>query len=385
MNIAHVVCTFPPYFGGMGGVTFHMASALAARGHAVEVITPMYGGKPPAHDVSFAKRLEPSMEYGNAARLPEIRSELDAFDLVHLHYPFFGTANLVRKWKLRNPEKPLVVTYHMDTRSPGWKGLVFSAYNKWWMPKILSSADLIYGSSLDYIQHSDARHHAEAHPDIWKALPFGVDAHRFAPMEYPEALAKRYELDPQLPTVVFVGGMDPAHHFKGISVLLKALTHLAAGDFPVQAVLVGDGSLRAQYMQEATALGIGQYVKFAGRVHDDELPAHYALGTLTVLPSIHQGEAFGMVLLESMSMGNPVLASDLPGVRTVAAHAGATFPVGDARGLADRMAEFFSMNESDQHAYRVRARMAAVDTFQWPVIAAQLESDYQALLDAVSS
>ena len=141
MKIAHIVCTYPPYYGGMGNSVFKMASALSKLGYEVEVFTPHYYEEkeirseeaPPARtheeplqeQIETVTRLTPDIQYGNAARMPQIGRELDDFDLVHLHYPFFGTANLVRKWKLRNPDKPLVITYHMDTRGTGWIGLAF--------------------------------------------------------------------------------------------------------------------------------------------------------------------------------------------------------------------------------------------------------------------
>ena len=119
MRIAHIVCSYPPYYSGMGNVVYQTASELAKLDHEVEVLTPgQYEAKEikkleePSEEkhepdlqrrIDYATRLKPSLKYGNAARLPQIRGELDRFDLVHLHYPFFGTANLVRKWKLRNP------------------------------------------------------------------------------------------------------------------------------------------------------------------------------------------------------------------------------------------------------------------------------------------
>ena len=65
MKIAHVVCSYLPYFGGMGQLAFHMASELTKRGHTVEVITPQKG-EPEEETVSYANRLRPRFQYGNA-------------------------------------------------------------------------------------------------------------------------------------------------------------------------------------------------------------------------------------------------------------------------------------------------------------------------------
>ncbi|PIT86923.1 MAG: hypothetical protein COU33_00445 [Candidatus Magasanikbacteria bacterium CG10_big_fil_rev_8_21_14_0_10_43_6] len=395
MKIAHIVCSYPPYYGGMGNVVFQIASEQVKQGHTVEVFTPgMFASEeirsseaPQAkthraaltEQIDFATRLKPSISYGNAARLPGIGKELDRFDVVHLHYPFFGTANLVRKWKQKNPEKPLVITYHMDTRSPGWKGLVFTVYTKYWMPKILESADAIIASSVDYIQASDAAAHYATHKDKWHALPFGVDTERFTVQEKPVSLMAQLGLNPEVPTLIFVGGMDAAHHFKGVPVLLKALALLKSQNRVTQCILVGDGELRGSFELTAQGMGLGPFVRFVGKVSNDMLPVYYNAADLCILPSLHKGEAFGMVLLEAMASGVPVIATDLPGVRTVAEDGGMTVPVNDYREIAATVEEYFS-GPTDRDVWQTRVRSVAELKYAWPPIVRQILSLYTDLL-----
>jgi glycosyltransferase involved in cell wall biosynthesis len=391
MKIAHIVCTYPPYYGGMGNVVFEMASGLSALGHEVEVLTPDYYPqeevKPATAEpeekhvpeiqerVDYATRLKPALQYGNAAYIPRIQNELDRFDLVHLHYPFFGVANLVRRWKLRNPRKPLVITYHMDNRAPNWKGLFFKYYSKFWMPKILGAADKLLVSSLDYLNASDAN---GLYPDKWIELPFGVDVDRFIPREKPAKLQLRHSVSQELPTVLFVGGMDTAHYFKGVPVLLEALLLLKNNNTPVQAILVGEGDLRSDLMLRSKSFGLDGLVHFVGKVSDEELPYYYNLTDLFVLPSVSQNEAFGMVLLEAMASGVPVVASDLPGVRTVAEDAGFVVPPRDSKALADVIYQFF--NNPNRANFGQSLRSLAEEKYAWPVIIKQLEEIYQQLL-----
>lgn len=380
MKIAHIVCSFPPYYGGMGNAALQMVSELTQLGHDVEVITPLYGREDvPAEQADYAQRLRPSISYGNAARLPKLSKELKRFDLIHLHYPFFGTANIVRRFKQHHPEVPLVITYHMDTRGPGWKGLFFKYYCKYWMPKVLGSADALIASSFDYITSSQAASLYQEQPDKWHELPFGVDTDRFAVRDKPEALFERYALAIDAPTIVFVGGMDPAHYFKGVPVLLKALVKLKHAGVPVQGVLVGGGSLQAQFELQARGLGLRELVRFVGHVSDEELPYHYNMADLTILPSLHQAEAFGMVLLESFASGVPVVASDLPGVRSVASQAGFVCPPHDATALAEQIADYFSP-ETDWQDWQMRARDVAVSKYGWKPIVARLAKLYEKLV-----
>jgi len=395
MKIAHIVSTYPPYYGGMGNVVFQTASELAKLGHDVEVFTPgSYEEKEikkttePAEEehttelqekVDYARRLKPSLKYGNAARIPSIQKELKDFDIVHLHYPFFGTAGMIQNWKIKNPYNAFAITYHMDTRAPGLKGLFFKYYAKYWMPRILNSADVLFVSSFDYLQASDANHLYQNNPNKWVELPFGVDVERFKPRSKPEALLKRHGLDPEAPTIVFVGGMDSAHYFKGVPVLLRALGALKAQNMPIQAVFVGEGGVRVRFENKALFYGLSKLVKFVGQVSDEELPYYYNLGDLCVLPSINRGEAFGMVLLEAMASGVPVLATDLPGVRTVASEGGLVVPVDNYQALAEGLAQYFSA-ETDREIWKQKARQVAEDNYAWGVVVKQLEGVYKELV-----
>ena len=395
MNIVHIVCRYPPYYSGMGKVVFKSAAELSKLGHEVLVLTPEYYEEkeirssdiPPLEEhsaelkerIDFAKRLKPNFRYGNAARLGDIASELRDADIVHLHYPFFGTANLVKKWKKRNPLKPLVLTYHMDPRSPGWKGLFFKLYAEWWMPKILDSADRLITSSLDYIQQSHASPHFGHNPGKWVEIPFGVDTEVFRPGTKPKALFERLGLEIASPLILFVGGMDEAHYFKGIPVLLKALTLLKnTRDLHFQTVLVGEGTLRHSYEQQARLYGIEDQLRFVGAVSDEELPSFYNMADLFVLPSTNSSEAFGMVLLEAMASAVPVLASDLPGVRSLAEEGGVTFRAGDHQDLAEALLGYF-LDQENEEAWGNQARMVAEEKYAWPVVAKRLEDLYQSL------
>ena len=377
----------------MGNVVLQTVEELGKRGHSVEVLTPLYKDPLPEtieeqyeepamkEQIDYARRFTPSIQYGNAARIPKVKTLLETFDLVHLHYPFYGTANLVRQWKNRNPYTPLVITYHMDTRAPGWKGLIFKWYNKYWMPKILRSADLIIGSSEDYIDVSDARALRDEMPEKWQTLPFGVDTERFMPRERPQEVFDEIGLDISVPTVLFVGGMDRAHYFKGVSVLLKAIKRLQHEGVSLQVIMVGDGDLRESYQRQALLYGLQDTVVFLGRVEDDVLPYVYNAADVCVLPSTTRGEAFGMVLLEAMASGVPVVASDIPGVRSVAADGGLTVPPGDDDALAQAIHTMLEQSPAQKQQQSEDVRAVVEASYSWERIVDTLEIWYQELVE----
>ncbi len=397
MKIAQIVSSFPPYYGGMGNVVFQTAEELRKRGNEVIVYTPQYyegreikSIKEEAEEehspeveeqIETVKRLTPSFQYGNAARLPQLYKELKGFDIVHLHYPFFGTAGIIKKWKKKNPQIPLVVTYHMDPRGLGWKGFFFKVYSKYYSSKVLTVADKIIASSFDYAESSEAAPLLEEFPDKWVELPFGVDSERFRPREVPMQILDAHNLDPRIPIVLFVGGMDRAHYFKGIPILLEALLILKKQGTPVQALLVGDGELRKDFEFKVGSYGLSEFIKFAGHVDNEDLPYYYNAADILVLPSIHQGEAFGMVLLEAMASGIPVIASDLPGVRTVAEDGGRIFETSNARDLAESIYGFFINDERNQLLWREKVRDIVEKKYAWPPIVDKLEEIYNNLVN----
>lgn len=292
MRIAQVVAVFPPYKGGLGTVAKEYADAMIARGEIVDIFTPNYD--------------RVGLHWGNAGVIFSLLWKLRTYDVIHLHYPFYGsaifTAIAARLWR-----KPLIITYHMRAQATGWLQTIFDLYRKVFEPFVLKSAKTIFVSSSDYAAFLPAG-------SQYTILPFSVDAQRFSP----EGANMRAQLGIDLETRVgiFIGGMDAAHHFKGVNVLLEAIA-LLPDHLRGMYILIGDGDLRAQYEQQAINLGIDQHVHFCGSVSHEALPSYIRSADFHILPSIHSGEAFGIVTLEAAACGLPSIVSDLPGVRTV--------------------------------------------------------------------
>jgi glycosyltransferase involved in cell wall biosynthesis len=114
---------------------------------------------------------------------------------------------------------------------------------------------------------------------------------------------------------LFVGGLDKPHYFKGVPKLLLAMTASALKD--ARLIIVGDGCLRPGFEAYARKIGVSGRTIFAGSVAEEELPAYYRLADAFAFPSLDRSEAFGIAALEALASGVPVVASDLPGVRTI--------------------------------------------------------------------
>ena len=130
MKIAIITSTFPPYQAGIGNVAYHNALAVAQLGYQVTVFTPNYQrGQIEAPNIKVYY-LNPLLKFGNSAFLPRLFNLLQGFDLVHLHYPAFGLAEVVWLAKLFKRVKKLVVHYHHDVVGHGSLGSFFKLHTK---------------------------------------------------------------------------------------------------------------------------------------------------------------------------------------------------------------------------------------------------------------
>ncbi len=283
-------------------------SAYLSRRHKVTVFTPNYGlGDFCVKDYKVI-RLKPWLKYGNGVWLPQLLWLFKGYDVVHLHYPFFGSAEMVWLAKILFKKKfKLYIHYHMDVIGLPWWIKILSLPSCLIRNSLFKIADKITVASLDYIKHSQIKDYYNKHKDKFYELPFAVDTKRFYLQEN-----KKPKENIRL---LFVGGLDKAHYFKGLNVLFKALNGLKQDKWRLN--IVGSGSMRKYYEKSARKFEINEKVKFKGQLDQASLVSEYQNADLFILPSINSNEAFGLVLIEAMACGTAVIATDLPGVRKV--------------------------------------------------------------------
>jgi glycosyltransferase involved in cell wall biosynthesis len=241
-------------------------------------------------------------------------------DCVVLHEPnpIAGSALF-----LRMPGRRLVVWHHSDLLRPWWApytyGLVQRALYRRAECVIVSSPNLAASSSLVQCARRVV------------VIPFGIQIERYRSLDGKQrAIVSALRTTTAGPRALFVGRFV---YYKGVDVLLEAMARCAG-----TLLLVGDGPLEPALRQRAIALGIQDRVVFAGRVSDEDLPAYYQASDVFVLPSIARTETFGVVQVEAMAAGLPVVSTNLPtGVPWVNQHgvSGLVVPPADAGRLAD--------------------------------------------------
>lgn len=393
MRIAHFVSTFPPYQGGMGNVCFYQVKELAELNYQMTVFTPDYGrDKFQTSNFNFQiVYLKSVLKYGNAAFIPQVTEYLKNFEIIHLHYPFFGGAEIIWWYFLKPRKAKLVVQYHMDFVPPQslnlsrLAGIVLNGYNRLLTPLIFRKASKILVSSNDYALNSKIiRSFFLSHQEKFLEIPLGVNSQHFQPQDKKnKKLMERWQILPEELIILFVGGLDKAHYFKGVNVLLQATAKLKIKNekLRIKFIVVGEGELRSKYEKLADELKIKDWVIFAGQVSNEDLPDYYNLADVFVLPSINHSEAFGLVLLEAMSCAKPVITSNLAGVRTVVENGTDGFLVKPRNpdDLVEKI-KILLTNKELRRKMGQAGRKKIEEKYSWQEIVKELEKLYKTLI-----
>jgi len=271
-------------------------------------------------------------------------------DVMVLHEP--NPMALVA-YAIARPKIPLVVWFHSEVIRPLWRYRVF------YQPLL----ELALGRAARIVVASPPMLEAPAlarHRDKCTVVPFGLDPSRYKCTPAIATRVKAIRSRSRTPILLFVGRLVG---YKGIDVLLRALPGIDA-----DTIIVGDGPQRLSLTALSYDLGLGERVRFVGEIPDEELQAWYEACDALVLPSITRQEAFGMVQLEAMMRGHPVVCTDLgTGVSWVNQHerTGLVVRPGDAQELRAALSRLIADSElRRQFGKAARARVLDLFTAQ---------------------
>jgi phosphatidylinositol alpha-mannosyltransferase len=353
-----------------GGVQNHvkdLAEALIALGHHVSVLAPAEaetdlpsyvvpagGAVPVPYNGSVAR-----VSFGPvvAARVRRWLREGD-FDVIHLHEPASPSVSLLALWAA---DCPVVATFHTsNVRS-----------------RAMSASASILRPSLEKITariavseyaRSTLVQHIGGEPVV---IPNGVYVDRFASAEV------RREWRNDGPTLAFVGRIDEPR--KGLPLLLRALPQIVEAHPGTRLLVVGGGAVET--IRRRIPRELVDHVVFLGRASEADKAAALRTADLYVAPNTG-GESFGIVLIEAMAAGTPVLASDIPAFRRVLGDGayGTCFRNEDVTDLAARAVELL-----DDGAHREELRAAALQVvrrYDWSAVGAQIVQVYETVVGA---
>ncbi len=339
MNILHIYKDYPPVMGGIENHLQLLAEGQARRGHTVTALVTLPDGKRTTDTRENGVRVIRARRLTTVASTPlsaslALQRLREKPDIVHLHFPY--PVGEMSQWALGRAT-PFVVTYHSDVVR---QASILKFY-KPLMMRALDDADaIIIGSPPMHQSAYLADFQAKLH-----LIPYGIALSRFGTRPTDSEMARiRYRYlgaqaaatDP-LPLLLFVGRL---RYYKGLDTLIAALPRIRA-----RLVVAGSGPMRAEWEELATQLRVSDRVMWLGDVPDDDLSAIYHLADLFVLPASHPSEAFGLVQVEAMASGLPVVCTELGTGTTYVNRDGETglvVPPRDPAALADAVNRLLS-------------------------------------------
>ena len=346
-----------------GGVQFHvrdLAEHLIRLGHQVSVLTPSDDDTPLPPYVVSAGRAVPVPYNGSVARLTfgflsasRVRRWLreGGFEVLHIHEPVTPSLSILACWAATGP---IVATFH--TSNPRSRAMI--AAEPLMQPALEKISARIAVS--EYARRTLVEHFG----GDAVVIPNGVDVGFFAGAE------PRPEWSGD--TIGFVGRINEPR--KGLPTLLEALPLIIAERPGVRLLVAGKGD------QEEAVKGlpaeVRKHIEFLGMVSDEEKASLLRSVDLYVAPNTG-GESFGIILVEAMSAGAPVLASDLDAFRQVldGGAAGELFPVEDAGALAEAAVRL--LGDPERRAALREAEIRHVRRFDWTTVGADILSVYE--------
>lgn len=384
--------------GGMNVYVRDLSRELASRGHLVDVYTRSQDSSLPhiSNRMGHGARVihipaGPEHPYNKHLvydHLPEFvggvlaQAKTDAiqYDVLHSHYWLSGVVarELRQSWSV-----PIVHMFH--TLGEMKNAVAQRPEERETTRRIAVEGDIVrFADALvaaTPVEEEQLVRLYEADPGRIRVIPPGVDTERFHPI--PQALAKdNISLCPDCCIILFVGRIEP---LKGIDSLIRAIAQVVA-KLPelrerLRVPIIGgaldrihedDEMVRLQELREE--MGIGDVVTFIGAKDQDLLQYYYSAAQMVVMPSDY--ESFGMVALEAMACGTPVIASDVGGLSYLVKHGrtGYRVPARDSQALAAKITRLLT----DEGLRRRIGQRAAcwAESYAWPRIADRIEVLY---------
>jgi phosphatidylinositol alpha-mannosyltransferase len=347
-----------------GGVQAHvrqLARELEVRAHAVAVLAPARSASAEQGVRIVGKAIRVPFNGSVAPICPDprsrgrIRRELARFepDVVHAHEPF---APSVSMFATLGASGPVVGTFHAYAE----RSLALAAFAPL-LRQVWDRVDVRLAVSEPAASFA-SRHFGGG----IRVVPNGVDVERF-----------RAALPAELPRgrrVLFVGRLEPR---KGFRTALAAF-ELLAGEFPdLLFVVVGEGNERSAV--DGLAPAVRERVLMRGFVAEADLPGHYAAADVFVAPATG-GESFGIVLVEAMAAGVPVVASDIAGYRGVVRDEREGLLVGTQDPLALAWALRRVLRDPTLASDLGEAGRARAARFDWSTVVGEIEGAYEEAL-----
>lgn len=328
MRVVQVTKYFHPHKGGIESNVLGISEGLADRGHDVLVLTANIPRGGQTEELSGIEILRSTSFFilFNTPFAPGIFINLmkEDYDLIHVHMP--DPFNSVYAWLASEiRKKPLYVTYHADIIKNRWYHIPFKLAYGVFSYQVLKAAAKIIATSPGYVKESQI---PEKFRDKVLIVPNYVDSGKYIPELSGERIRREHSLENKK-VIFFLGRLVP---YKGVEYLIKAYKKVREQVKDSALIIAGRGPLEQELKKLAADMSMEDII--FTEADEDDIPEYYAACDIFVLPSITRQEAFGIVLLEAMSSGKPVVSTNISGMPYVVGDAGIVVPPKDPDALA---------------------------------------------------
>jgi len=353
MNILFVSDLYYPHIGGVSEHIYNLANQFEEMGHKVSILTANIKGnlKPDEERVIRvgssiiipANQSRSRITYG--VRLSSLSKIVNKNDLIHIHGTLAPTLPLLT---LKVSRKTNIFTFHPTFES----SVPFEIFKGYLMKyfRLIHGRIAVSRTARNSIQHY--------FPGEYRIIPNGVDTSRFKPN------GKRNPFE-----ILFVGRIEPR---KGLQFLINALP-IIKKEIPEANLTVVGGSYKRMKLNIPPE--VKNSIRFPGFIEPKRLPEIFNKSYVFVSPAL-RGESFGIVLIESMASGTPVVASDIPGYRCVIkdGYNGLNVPPGDPEGIAKGVIKV--MKDKDLRESLIRGGLISAEHYSWVRVAKEVLKYY---------
>lgn len=355
--------------GGVNAHVYHLDRELQRMGHVTRILSPGTSNGEVEDDGHYCRigKAIPVRANGSTARVtlsPFLNDAVQAFlererfDVIHLHDPLMPMLNLA---VLANSTTINIGTFHGSSSS------AFGFHSWYWLGKPIFSRffnRVHYRIAVSAVAHEFTNYYFPAAYDL---IPNGIDYDSYGPDIEPDPM---YRSDQ--PTVLFVGRFDESR--KGFRYLLEAMGHVQQAIPDARLLVVGPGD--PSWYQNMIRRYRIRNVIFTGEIPKEDLPHMYAAADVFCAPSTGK-ESFGIVLLEAMASGKPVIATDLRAYRLVARHNREALLVNPANSENLGRAIRNVLQDSELSTRLGQAGRERAALYSWPTIARRVVECYE--------
>lgn len=369
LDIAQVNKLYHPHIGGVESVVRAISEGMVNRGHSVEVVASVSRGRGRRRKHNGVT-VQKSGSLGVVNSVPvaptfpkQLRDAARTADIVHHHLP--NPLGPLSELLVPTRDNKTIVTYHSDIVRQKFALKLYRPL----LRRFLDAVDRIVVTSPRLRDNSELLSDYTEKCDV---VPLSVPVD-----EYGEYSGPSYDIQTseKSDTILFVGRLN---YYKGIEYLIESMV-----DVEADLLVVGDGKRRAALERQVSELGVGDSVTFLGRVDNELLHYCYSVADIFVLPSVEPSEAFGIVQLEAMAYGLPVINTALPtGVPWVSVdgETGETVPPADSAALATAIQSLLEDPEK-RRQYGESARQRVELKFNRETMLDTIEAVYESVIE----